>query len=95
VLRTRFGFGDDNPLSFPERSDGNLKRRLARGDGTVSFGEAVMLASLAFIALLGLLELLGLLGFLRASHAFTVMDMPSKRISVFGLFLIFDFLFLI
>jgi hypothetical protein len=50
-----------------------------------------LLGLLALLALLGLLELLGLLGFLRASHAFTVMDMPSKRISGFGLFLIFDF----
>jgi hypothetical protein len=59
--------------------------------GPLWLASLAFIAFVAFIALLGLLELLGLLGFLRASHAFTVMDMPSKRISVFGLFLIFNF----
>jgi hypothetical protein len=55
------------------------------------FAFIAFVAFVAFIALLGLLELLGLLGLLHAARAFTVMDMPSKKIAGFGLFLIFDF----
>jgi hypothetical protein len=93
-------------MSFPERSDGNLRRRLHVESVPIHSAMQLWLASLeffafiafvafiAFFALLGLQELLGLLGLLgllHAARAFTVIDMPSKKIAGFGLFLIFDF----